>query len=341
MFQQNPIDSTLPATFDVEDAAGWILELDDLLTGLFTPTAPPLLPMGETLWAGLASIVVVWTGLRIAFGGANFNFWDVVTLILGLAIPLGMLRFYATDFPGVNLPFPFIIPAGADQIAALFQADISAQVEMAQSELSEAFRQNAEAARSEVAPGRTVFDLGGAIKAGIQNFTAWLSTLTFGLLFSIAFIAIYAICLAQVLWAKIAIAILIFLGPVLIPWMVWKPMAFLFWGWFRAMWTYSLYSIIAAAVARVFVAICITMINSVNAAILSGADPVQGPAAGAFLLAIVPLTIAAFLAALKVPELAGAIVGGSGGGSGFLGVAASAASGGTARMAKMAAGAVK
>ncbi len=336
--QQNPIDPTLPASWPADDVAGWPLQIDQVLDGLFTPTTPPLLGLGENLWAGLASVVVVWTGLRIAFAGHQFNFWTIVQMILGLAIPLAMLRFYAVDIPGVALPFPLVIPAGADQIALIFQADISAEVGQAQARLTNALQQNLETLPDIPWGEINIFQLG---KVLLQNLSAWLLTFVFGLFFTLVFIVIYAICLAQTIWAKLALAILIYLGPAMIPWLVWSPMSFLFWGWFRALWTYSLYSVIAHAVLRVFAAISVTLINSMNQAILAGEAPTSGPTAGAFLLAVIPFLIASFLAALKVPELAGAIVGSPGGGSGFLGVAASAATKGGAKVARMAAGAVK
>ena len=335
--QQNPIDPTLPASYDVDQVSAWPLDVTALLEGLFDPGTAPLLGMGNTLWTGLASIVVVWTGLRIAFSGASFRPWELVTLIMGLAIPLGMLRFYTVDVPGVGLPFPAIIPAGADAISAAFRGDIAIEQEQAMARMNEAMRQNWEAARAgEDLPG--VLQLGALVIAVAQNVLASLSSMVFGLFFTICFLVVAAVCFAQVLWAQVAISILIYLGPVMIPWLVWKPMAFLFWGWFKALWTYSLYSIIAAAVLRVFAALSVSVIESVNESFISGADPVSGPETGPFLLAIVPLLVAALMAALKVPELASAIVG-SGGGGGIAGAAAMAMTGGKAKLAKMAAGA--
>lgn len=326
---QLPIDFT--QTRAPEDVTGWPLDLNALLDNLFTPTTPPLLPMGENLWAGLAGIVVAWTGLRIAFAGAAFRPWELVTLVTGLMIPLWMLRFYAVDVPGVGIPFPQIIPAGADEMAVTFQADFQDVINTALQDLSEGFRTNLEAHRAQVAPGRSVLDIGGAIKAWFENAITWLNMFTFSWFFNLCFIVIFAVCTAQVLWAKLAIAILIYLGPVLIPWLVWKPMSFLFWGWFRAILTYSLYSVIAAAVLRVYAQLGATMINSIADATLSGLPTTGGPELHVFMLAIVPLFMAAFLAAIKVPELAGAIVGGPGGG-GFIGAAATAATFGATKL---------
>lgn len=333
--QQNPVDSTLPESFPAEDAHAWAFEIGDLLDALFDPASAPLLGMGTNLWTALASIVVVWTGARIAFAGAAFRPWDLITLAFGLTIPLGMLRFYAVDLPGVGMPFPMIIPAGADQIAQAFHADVATELLLAEAEFSEALRQNLDGVW---AGGETMFfPLIGVL---FQNILAWSSTMFFGFLFRMAFLLLHAVCLAQVLWAQVALGILVYLGPVLIPWLVWKPMAFLFWGWFRAIWTYSLYSIIAAAVLRIYGAIAITMIETLNTGFLTGAPPTDGPAGGHLLVAIVPLVAAAFMAALKVPELASAIVGGPSGG-GIAGAASMAMAGGKARLAKMAAGGVK
>ena len=182
-----------------------------------------------------------------------------------------------------------------------------------------------------------IFQVGALIKAAFQNAFAFITTMSLGLIFTVVFVLVYSICFAQVIWAQVAIAILIYLGPVMIPWLVYQPMSFLFWGWFKAMWTYSLYSIIAAAVLRVFVALSVTLIESVNAGIVGGMDPVSGPETGQFLLAIIPLLVAALIAALKVPELASAIVG-SGAGGGIGGAAAMAMTAGKGKLAKIPAG---
>ena len=39
--------------------------------------------------------------------------------------------------------------------------------------------------------------------------------------------------MAQVLSAKVALAVLIIFVPIVIPWLIFKPTAFLFWGWLK------------------------------------------------------------------------------------------------------------
>ena len=72
------------------------------------------------------------------------------------------------------------------------------------------------------------------------------------MLVALILLAIYSITMAQVMWAQIALAILMILGPLFIPFLVIEPLSFLFWGWFKALWTYSLYGALAAAIMRVF-----------------------------------------------------------------------------------------
>ena len=331
--QQNPIDPTLPESLPPADLTDWPRMLDELLSSLFTPTDPPMLDLGNNLWTGLASIVVVWTGLRIAFAGASFRPWDLVQLVIGLSIPLGMLRFYANDVPGVGISFPMLIPAGANQIAELFRADIITEMNAGLHQLADAYTQNMAAA---------VESGGGGLEARINGFLENTITRIFSWVFqgflTLGYAGIFAICMAQVFWAQIAISILIFLGPVFIPFLVFEPLKFLFWGWFRAMLTYSFYAVIAAAIMRVWCSLSLTMLNSLVANSLNFTDVLDG-GPNVHAVAVIPLFAAAFLSAMKVPELAGAIVGGPSGGGGISALVATAMTGGRGKILKMAGGA--
>ena len=129
-----------------------------------------------------------------------------------------------------------------------------------------------------------------------------------------------AVTYAQVIWAQIALAMLIILGPIFIPFLVFDPLAFLFWGWFRAMIIYSLYAVMAGAVLRVFSAVGIAYVTTLGNANL---DIESLTEVGLWMLAVVPLFIAGLLASLKCGELASMLVtSGSAAGSGLMGMAA-------------------
>ncbi len=131
-----------------------------------------------------------------------------------------------------------------------------------------------------------------------------------------------AVTYAQVIWAQVALAILIILGPVFIPFLVFEPLSFLFWGWFRAMITYSLYAVIAGAVLRIFAAVGIAYVTTLAQADMSMDSFME---VGIWTLAVVPFFIAGMLAALKCGELASMLVtGGGAGGSGLMGMVSTA-----------------
>ena len=149
-------------------------------------------------------------------------------------------------------------------------------------------------------------------------------------------VVIYAVTYAQVIWAQMAILILTFVGPLMIPWLVFEPMAFLFWGWFRSMITFALYGAMAGAIMRVFMSVSLGFLTT-----FIGSADVENPVQMvSWLLILLPLMVAGVLASLKVGELAGMLVsGGGGGGAGMTGALMMAATGGKAMLAGKAAGA--
>ena len=152
----------------------------------------------------------------------------------------------------------------------------------------------------------------------IELYTAFgdvVSTLITGtsmlLLIFLCLVVIYAVTYAQVIWAQMAILILTFVGPMMIPWLVFEPMAFLFWGWFRSMITFALYG----AIMRVFMSVSLGFLTT-----FIGSADVENPVQMvSWLLILLPLMVAGVLASLKVGELAGMLVSGGGGGAGMTG----------------------
>ena len=149
-------------------------------------------------------------------------------------------------------------------------------------------------------------------------------------------VLLYCITYAQVLWAQLAIAILVFLGPLFIPWLLFEPLSFLFWGWFRSLIVFSLYGALAGAIMRVFMGVGLGYVTTFSQQTLSF-DLVT---MGGWVLIILPMFIAGILASLKVEELASMLVTGSAvTSSGITGIGMMAASGGAAGGAAGAAGA--
>ena len=85
----------------------------------------------------------------------------------------------------------------------------------------------------------------GIMTGGIHVFITAVAGSIIMALLVLMLIVLFAVTYAQVIWAQIALAILIILGPIFIPFLVFEPLSFLFWGWFKGMLTYSLYAVIA------------------------------------------------------------------------------------------------
>ena len=332
---QIQLDPNIPAHLSPEELRDFKSFLDVALEGLSTAAGGEVFATGNAMLAGLAVIVVVLNGLKVAFSG-NIRPWELVRVVIGLWIPWVMLQFYTTTIPGMAFTFPGMIAAGGNWLHELLIGDT---VYSMQTELGNLARSMTANLQTQAREGNIVGLVTGGVHALI---TALMGGVMLGLTV-IMLLVLAAVTYAQVIWAHIAIAILTILGPIFIPFLVFDPLSFLFWGWFRAMITYSLYGVIAGAVLRVFSAVGISYITTLGNANL---DTQSLSDLAMWMLAVAPLFVSGMLASLKCGELASMLVTSAGAaGSGLMGMATTAgvvaASGGTAAAAKVGAGGIK
>ena len=302
------IDPVVPVNIPEGDQANFKLFLDRVLEAVLGSAANPVLDLGRNLWRGLAVIVIVWTGLRIAFSG-SIEAWEIVRLVFGLWIPWVMLQFYSVPLPGMALSFPEMIAGGGAWLQRMFLEDTVSGMQSSLGDLVNNLAADLDAARQ-----------GGLISmvvTGVGRTLTLVAGAIIMLLVVLCLVLLFAVTYAQVIWAQIAIYILIFIGPIFIPWMVLEPLAFMFWGWFKAMITYSLYGLIAGVVMRVFMGVALGFVTTLNSTTLNWDSLAD---LGRWLLVILPLFVAGILAASKVGELASMLINGGGGvSSGFSG----------------------
>ena len=330
---QQQIDPSVPVNIPPEDLHDFKGFLDQVMADIMAANGPTVLRAGNTLWRGLAAIVVVWTGIKIAMSG-TFSMWALIELVIGLWIPWVMLHFYATPitYPGggsIGFTFPGMIAGGGNWLHSFFLSDIvpAVQIELANLVHTQT------TALSDAWAGTSWFELTTALGDVLSTLIVGTSMMLFIFL---CLVVIYAVTYAQVIWAQMALMILTFVGPMMIPWLVFEPMAFLFWGWFRSMITFALYGAIAGAIMRVFMSVSLGFLTT----FLDQADVDNPVQMVSWLLILLPLMVAGVLASLKVGELAGMLVsGGGGGGAGMTGALMMAATGGKAMLAGKAAGA--
>jgi len=160
------------------------------------------------------------------------------------------------------------------------------------------------------------FGIGDVFAKGISFLVASLFSSVFMALLLVLLLLMFCLLMAQVIWAQIALAITILVGPILIPWLVFPPMSFLFWGWFRTLLTYTLYGVIAGAIFNVFLNVGLGFVNRLFTAVLTFEDLWS---VFWWFLILLPLIVAGLLASLKVGELAQLLLSGAGSVSAGLG----------------------
>ena len=297
-----------------------------IMDQIIAAAAPQVHATGMAMWRGLAAILIAWTGLRIAFTG-DFRPWDVVRIVIALWFPWAMLTFYNTPLPGSTRSFTAAITEGGNWLQGVLIANTGEDYLVSFSRLSQNFF--ARASSMELGSGSGMMDI---ILNGFTNlsclFMSFLHTVIFELfllLILLCLVVIYAVSMGQVIWAQLALGVLLILGPLFIPFLLVEPLAFLFWGWFKGMFTYTLYGAIAAALMRVFLAASMGWIE----AIMNGPPPGNSFwwHSSAWFLSVVPLVTAGLLSSLMIGTLASQIVSGGGAGGGIMGLVGQAASG--------------
>lgn len=296
--------------------------LDALTEGLLADIADPLLQAGEGIWRGLALVVIVWTGVRLMFSG-GFSGWDIVRLVTALMVPRAILHFYVTPLAPGGLTLPAAIVGMGDWIAdQVLQDTYSATWGWLGEFLSLAFAQVMAAGMS--LGIFSVFELGGAV----VELVGALGVAVVSIFMGFVSLLLVVISFAQVIWAKFAVALLVALGPVFVPFLLFDPLSFLFWGWFRTLLTYSMYSAVAACVVRVFLAAVRAAGQGMWDAITPDLTAIGGGVM--WMASYFALAVAGLLAVFKIPDLAAGLVSGNAGGGGMLGALAAAATAGKA-----------
>ena len=232
-------------------------------------------------------------------------------VVLGIAIPRTLLHYYSVTIPGVGLTFPATVAAGGIWLQNLFISDVVGVGYTEMTALVQAFAAQLGAAWSS---GSLVT----VVTEGVNVFFSSLVSLVMGVPLVLGLVALFCLTYAQVIWAQVAIAIVILLGPVFIPWLLFEPLAFLFWGWFRTLMVYTLYGVVAGAVLRVFMGVGMGYVTTYTGALMGtgSSDPAE---LGLWVVVLLPLVVSGLMAGLKVGELAAMLVSGSGSvGSGLM-----------------------
>ena len=338
LLQSDAVENVLQTNPD-----GLYTALHAVLRTMIADTSGAVLDAGWALYWGLAVTLTIWTGLKRAASGSGWDVWEYWRLIVALLVPLTILGAY--DQPlRLTAALPITLPGSTDELT--FPELVTAQGTWMAQQVNDGGMENFWTyIRSLGTKLSDTLLLSEADASLGWDPSTWFSSVLYSLgglalaLFVFIIAALAAmIGYAQVLFAQVAIAVCVVLGPVLIPWILFSPMAFLFWGWFRSLLTYGLYAAVSAAIFRVILALLegttTRVMDAVDIGALASLDPLERSAAFSeavfWIMTLLVCALAAIVSFLKIPALASGLVSGQAGGESIgaaLGAVAVAAGG--------------
>jgi hypothetical protein len=241
---------------------------------------------GVDMYRALALIMIVWVGTQIALSG-QFQMDKLMKFIFLIGLGFAFTSNYANG----EWSIPKIMEEQTDHVVKAINSDACKEMETKSREMWEKVPY-------------------GSWKHGIVSswVTYWVLTFLYIVLNMCAFFVI--------VYGLIAQNVIVMLGPFFIPWLIVPKMDWLFWGWLKALFHFSFYRVVAAAVTSICSSAFVRLIDTAISPAQTGADVYQ--------LALAPLQVAiicmyilvAVMTILKIPALAASLFSGGGGGDG-------------------------
>jgi hypothetical protein len=206
-----------------------LTSIEDGIRALMTSNLDLFVGMGQNLFRGFATILIVWFGVQSALssaeGGEGFNFTRFTRLLLVVAFCFGMVKYYSSPIPGIGQSFSDLVMQEASSLSNSIGMDQGRLIETKVTEVEQGMEQ----------PSSFNFH----------------ETLTFVVLYVIL-ATVQAVVLMIIGFGLIAQAVLLLVGPIFIPFFIVPKMDWLFWGWFKAFLQYSFYQVVANAFVYIF-----------------------------------------------------------------------------------------
>ena len=202
--------------------------LGQAISQLLSSHSAALQATGLDIFRGLATILIVWFGIKAALsasqGHGGFHFAKFADLILKI--------------PGTGYSFSDLITKEA--------LSISGQIESDQTQV--------------IVDAVTGEEQQLGAPPGSFNV---LEDLTY-LLIAVILAAMEAVAFAVIAYGYVASAVCVLIGPIFIPWFIVPKMDWLFWGWLKAFIGFSFYQVIASAFIFVFSKVLTSMFHAIG-----------------------------------------------------------------------------
>jgi hypothetical protein len=254
--------------------------LGQAISQLLAAHSAALQSIGLDIFRGLATILIVWFGVKSALsasqGGGGFHFAKFADLILMIAFGLGMLTYYSTPIPGMGHSFSDLITQEALSLSGQIESDQTQQI------------------------ADTVTNAEQQLGSPPGSFNL-LEDLTF-LVIALLLAAMQAVAFSVIAYGYVASAVCVLIGPIFIPFFIVPKLDWLFWGWFKAFIGFSFYQVIASAFIFVFGQVLTSMFRVIGTISISNAFTI--------LPALFITLFVCIFGLVKIPELTASILGG-------------------------------
>ena len=201
----------------------------EAITQLLTRHSALFVGMGQNLFRGFAIILIAWFGIKVALSSSHehhaFHFGNFASLLMTIAFGFAMITYYDSPIPGFGLSFKHLV---IDQATFLANQIETASIEEIHQRLVVVYSTMEQ-----------------------PNLLDSLSIIRYFLTTAAIILAQVAV-LAVISFGYVALAVVVLVGPIFIPFFIVPRMEWLFWGWFRAFLQYAFYQVIAHAFVFVF-----------------------------------------------------------------------------------------
>ncbi len=260
-----------------------IAQLGQAITQLLSSQSVTLEATGLDIFRGLATILIVWFGIKSALsasqGLGGFHFAKFADLVLMIAFGLGMLTYYSTPIPGISYSFSDLITKEA--------LNISNEIESNQTQ--------------QIVDTITTQEQQLGAPPGSFNILEDLTYLLIALILALMEAATFAV----IAYGYVASAVCVLIGPIFIPWFIVPKMDWLFWGWLKAFIGFSFYQVVASAFIFVFSKVLTGMFQVIGNISISNAFTV--------LPALLITLFVCIYGLVRIPELTSSILSGRAG----------------------------
>ena len=201
--------------------------IQQAISTLLTTYEPEFLRFGHSMFIAVATILIVWQGVRMMLSNESLgdHMFGFARLLLFVSFGYSLIAFYETPIPGIGVSFSNLITDQAHLFANILDAR---SLEL-------------------------VFDHLDALWGQFVQPDAWsiLANLLYWLLLIVVTIA-KVVALAIVAFGLIASAVCALLGPIFVPFFIVPKLDWLFWSWFKAFVQYSFMPVVAFAFLMIF-----------------------------------------------------------------------------------------